>query len=84
METFGVRTAHELQRRMPNGPKHLGAERLTSMLAEMDKEHVPDNKSNNQHRRLDQAKPIRWGPQTSIDTSSGGPGAMGMSTYNGV
>ena len=82
MDDFGVREAHDLQRRMPDGPGHLGAERLTKMLGAMDEDYKP-NTASNKHR-IDQTKPIRWGPQQPIDVSSGGPGAMGMSSFNGV
>lgn len=79
LETYGVRTA-SLHQRMPEGPMHLGAERLTRMLAEDDDGPAPERRT-----RKDLNKPVRWGAPGSLESSS--PHSMpmgGLGTYGGV
>lgn len=54
---------------MPDGPGHLGAERLTKLLGQMHEEY---NERGPRRRELSAVnKPIRWGPEAPIDDSRG-------------
>lgn len=82
----GVKAALDsfnLQRRMPFGPGHLGAERLSQML-QSDHEAFAGSKAGVKGRsNLD--RPTLWGPKTPVD-SGGFAGSLNSSTgsFGGV
>jgi hypothetical protein len=83
LDRFGVRMASELaRRRMPEGPKHLGAERLAKMLGgQQDNYSIGDKKP---RRNLE--RPVRFGEPTSLEGAgvSSVAGLPGAGAYGGV
>lgn len=65
LDTFGVRVAFDMhQHRMPDGPDHLGAERLSKLLSSQDDRY---KRSPDRRRGRNEARPVLWGPRVSID-----------------
>lgn len=83
LDLFGVRLASELaRRRMPEGPQHLGAERLAKMLGtQKDDFSFGDKKP---RRNLE--RPVRFGEPTSLEGAgvSSVTGLPAVGPYGGV
>ena len=86
LSSFGVRVAADMssRQRMPDGPEHLGAERLSRALRAEDDSYTP-LADRRQPRNLD--RPTRWGNPTSIEAANSlgrgvAPGGVGM--FGGV
>lgn len=62
LEAFGVRTASQMMRRMPEGKMHSGAERLARTLADLPNEEIAAERPT---KRLE--RPTRWGNRTSVE-----------------
>ena len=82
-DAFGIRVAGDLARnRMPEGPQHLGAERLAKMLGgQQDNFSIGDKKP---RRNLE--RPVRFGEPTSLEGAgvSSVAGLPGAGAYGGV
>jgi hypothetical protein len=76
LEEFG------LNRRMPSGPKHLGAERLADLLSNQQETHATRRvtaKTNPLER------PTLWGEKAPVDSGSmATQGYSGVGQYGGV
>jgi hypothetical protein len=77
-EVYGIRVA-SLQRRMPDGPAHLGPERLTRLLAEMD-----DGRERERQPRKDLSRPVQWGQPASLEGSDSSADVGGFGQFGGV
>lgn len=80
---FGVRVAGELaRRRMPEGPMHLGAERLARALGGQKDEYGLTT----YQTRKSLEKPVRWGERASLEagTANSIPGLPGVGDPGGV
>jgi len=86
LSSFGVRLAAEVSthQRMPDGPKHLGAERLSKLL-QAESESYTSVGDRRQPRNLD--RPTRWGNPTSIEAANSlgrGAAPSGVGMFSGV
>jgi hypothetical protein len=85
LQAFGVRTAAfgQTHQRMPEGPMHLGAERLARALtAEGEKENWAHG-NGKMPSRLE--RNTRWGPKVSLENSSQiAQAPTGLGHYAGV
>jgi hypothetical protein len=82
LSAFGVRVASEFmaRQRMPEGPEHLGAERLSKLLRTESEAYKPSPEKK-QRRNLENTP--RWGTPTSLEGASTSshnafPGMMGL------
>lgn len=69
LDTFGLRTANDrtMRQRMPEGPMHIGAERLARMLSQ-DEDQIGQRVSPRE-KKLE--RPTRWGPPASLESGNG-------------
>lgn len=82
LQHFGVRTASDLMsRRMPDGPEHLGAERLARTLAKLDVAPVRPEEER-KTRRLE--RPTRWSNPSSVEGGEQRDSGMGLGAYGGI
>jgi hypothetical protein len=83
LDSFGIRTASDLMdRRMPDGPEHLGAEWLARQLSQQDDKRARVG-TQMSYRPLE--KPPLWGPRASLEgTGAAGHDYSGMTPYGGV
>ena len=72
-----------LSRSMPQGPTHVGAERLVKMLTDVEPDHTPKGRVQHKGDRLE--RPTRWGEKSPVDSGSmGSQSGSGIGAFGGV
>jgi hypothetical protein len=73
-----------LSRSMPQGPTHVGAERLAKMLTDVEPDHAPKGAAPRKNSgRLE--RPTRWGEKSPVDSGSmGSQAGSGIGAFGGV
>jgi hypothetical protein len=74
-----------LHRRMPEGPSHLGAERLARALTQQSETHASRFSAASKRRGNNLENPVRWGEKSPIDSGSASTqGGSGIGLFGGV